>query len=59
MILIMVSIDTVIIIDVLYGDDSCPAQLQSQSSVGGFRVRKLGKFAHSRNRGGLSEGHVN
>ena len=54
----------------LYGDDSCPGQLQSQSSagdlgpvagVGGFRVDKLGKFAQSRNKleGKLREGQVN
>ena len=44
------------VIKILYGDDSCPGQLQCQSSagdlwpvagVGGFRV---GEFAHSHNK---------
>ena len=43
-------------------------KIQSQTSagdlgsvvgVGGFRVGKLGKFAHSCNKGKLSEDHVN
>ena len=50
---------------ILYAAELCPGQLQSRSSagdlgpvagVGGFRVDKLGKFAHSRNKGML---HVN
>ena len=53
---------------ILHGDDSCPGQVPSQSSagdlgpvagVGGFRVGKLGKFAHSHNKGKLCEGYVN
>ena len=53
---------------ILHGDDSCPGQVPSQSSagdlgplagVGGFRVGKLGKFAHSHNEGKLREGNAN